>query len=470
MIRVNDVTLGRTRRDDSGSNAWRARRRTAALAVLLILPVSNVTVAFAQAPAAGAAPGAGAPAGAAPGGAPAAAAPAAVPNYGGFVAPPPPGQPLGGGNATESSARTIRGDETDGFDLGPKSSGGGGSVYGGSDGPIFTGGSHVVGGDVNTQVHVVRKGETLWAICDSYFHNPYQWPRIWSYNPQIQNPHWIFPNDLVKLRPGAQLAGVAGSPATAGSLVDRRRQVPPDTIFLRDEGFIDDDTTMNYGEITGAREDKLFMTDFDEVYLRIAAEHDVKVGQELTIFRPVRSATAGRVIEFQGTVRVDQWNEKERVARAQVIEALNVIERGARVGPITRRFEVVPPLRNTVDLRASVLSSIHAHPFYGQNQVIFLDRGEQEGLHPGNRLFIVRRGDAYHQSVVTGSAARRIAIESESPAEVERVPRREDRVYPEEVVGELRVLAVRGHTSTAMVTRATREIELNDVAVARKGY
>ena len=131
---------------------------------------------------------------------------------------------------------------------------------------------------------------------------------------------------------------------------------------------------------------------------------------------------------------------------------------------------MVPPLRNEVDLRASVLSSVTPHPFYGQNQVVFLDRGEQEGLRPGNRLFIVRRGDAYHQSVVAGGAARRIAIESDSPADVERVPQRDDSHYPEEVVGELRVLAVRPHTCTAMVTRSTREIEQNDAAVARKGY
>ena len=45
-----------------------------------------------------------------------------------------------------------------------------------------------------------------------------------------------------------------------------------------------------------------------------------------------------------------------------------------------------------------------------------------------------------------------------------------DSHYPEEVVGELRVLAVRPHSCTAMVTRSTREIELNDAAVARKGY
>jgi F420-dependent methylenetetrahydromethanopterin dehydrogenase len=43
-------------------------------------------------------------------------------------------------------------------------------------------------------------------------------------------------------------------------------------------------------------------------------------------------------------------------------------------------------------------------------------------------------------------------------------------VLPEEVVGELRIVAMRAHSSTAVVTQSTREIEKSDDAVARKGY
>ena len=46
--------------------------------------------------------------------------------------------------------------------------------------------------------HTVRKGDTLWEICDQYFNNPWQWPRVWSYNPDILNPpstdHGTLPN------------------------------------------------------------------------------------------------------------------------------------------------------------------------------------------------------------------------------------------------------------------------------------
>src|SRR5262249_51978838 len=144
--------------------------------------------------------------------------------------------------------------------------GGGRARVEGRAGPLLPGGS---------QVHVVRKGDTLWGICDSYFHNPYQWPRIWSYNPQIQNPHCVFPNENVRLKPGGKPGGAVEAQQASqvpqqpqeganapGAIIDRRHTVPPETIFLRDTGFIEDDATSNWGSITGAPVDKMFLTDF----------------------------------------------------------------------------------------------------------------------------------------------------------------------------------------------------------------
>jgi hypothetical protein len=160
----------------------------------------------------------------------------------------------------------------------------------------------------------------------------------------------------VKLRGGGSMladnANNANNPpatGTGGGIVDRRRQVPPDTVFLRNQGYIDDSTN-NWGVLNGSVEDKLILSDNDEVYLRIGSDHDVKIGQDLTVYRPVRSVGDGKMIEIQGTVKVDQWNPKERVARARITESLDAIERGASVGPIQRRFEVVPPQRNDKDV------------------------------------------------------------------------------------------------------------------------
>lgn len=387
--------------------------------------------------------------------------------YPGAVAPPPPGVPLGGGNTVSSNK----------FENGT-STGNGTTVHGGPNGSADLSGGHgsyTLGGGfvgVVPDSYTVRRGDTLWGICGTFFQNPYQWPRIWSYNPQIQNPHWIYPGDLVHLGTGgANLAQPsAQQPQNQGSLVDRRRQVVPQTVFLRDTGFISDDDREDWGEINGSAEDKMFLTDTDEAYMRVGPNHDIKLGQELTVFRPVRKVPGGNLVQIQGTVRVDRWDPATRIARARVVESLDVIERGARIGPVGRRFEVVPPVRNQKDVNAQVLASVYPHNFYGQNQVVFLDKGEEDGLKTGNRLFVIRRGDAWHKSLASDVAGLRIALESDSPAETERPPTIRDSKAPLEVIGELRILTTRKHTSAALVTQSTKEIELNDSAVARKGY
>lgn len=458
-----------------------AHKGVIVIALGVVVPISHVTIAFAQQTPGGAGPGGGG--GAAPGAPTAPGGPGGgtttttttVPGptqyqfFPGGVAPPPQGGTLGGGNTQFSSSKPITGNERDSFDF-QRGAGTAGSVHGDPNSSFVLGGSTTgSGAGIVPNSHTVRRGDTLWGICGYYFHNPYQWPRIWSYNSQIQNPHWIYPGDQVRLR-GTGASAEVNNTSTRGAITDRRRQVPPDTVFLRNQGFIEDEQN-NWGEINGAREDKIFLSDYDEVYLRITSDHEVKIGQELTVYRPLRSVGGGKLIAIQGTVKVDQWNEKDHVARARVTETLDTIERGARVGPIVRRFEVVPPARNDKDVEATVLTSVVPHNFYGQNQVVFIDRGEDDGLKPGNRLFVVRKGDGFHKTQPSNSAAKRIALEDSSPAAVENIPKpRSDSALPEEVLAELRVINVKKGSAMALVTTSRREIEAGDHAFARKGY
>src|SRR6185295_9150078 len=46
-----------------------------------------------------------------------------------------------------------------------------------------------------SQVHTVEKGDTLWDLSSKYLGSPWYWPKVWSYNPQIANPHWIYPGN-----------------------------------------------------------------------------------------------------------------------------------------------------------------------------------------------------------------------------------------------------------------------------------
>jgi hypothetical protein len=355
-------------------------------------------------------------------------------------------------------------------------------VRGGTNGPIFTGAGRVSGiggGAPPPATHIVRRGDTLWAVCDHYFSNPYQWPRVWSYNPQIKNPNWIYPGDELRLRVASGAPETKTTPTATPygngkmTLIDRRHGVPQGTVYLRDQGWIGENSDDVWGDVSGSPRDTMFLSDLNEVYLQLQSGHDPHVGQELTVFRTRQTMAAGTIVQIMGTVRVDSWNPKERVARAQIVETLDTIERGAKVGPIARTFMVVPPTVDEVDLKAHILASLRPDELYGENQIVFIDKGEAAGLRPGNRLVIRRRGDAWRQSLVTEGAGNRIVADDERPMPpAERTPgsAADDAKFPEEIVAELRVLTTKKDTAACLVTQARVEIERHDIAYARKGY
>jgi hypothetical protein len=398
---------------------------------------------------------------------------------------PPPGYPAPGvdinpGLTSSSRPSTDTSRSQDGFDL-----------ERGSRGPA------VVRGDKNAEgillperrrslgvpgIHTVRPGDTLWDLCARYYDNPYNWPRVWSYNPQVENPHWIYPGDQLRMRQGASARdAVAGLGEDGSGGAGRRVPVTRDSVFLRSQGFLGDVKRDTWGELVGAREDQMLLTEGNHAYLAIREGVEPRVGQQLTIFQTIRQPTPvkgarkppGEIVAVKGSVRIDQWDPKRRIARGAITESVDVIERGAKIGPVARRLDVVPVRPNQAELSVRVLNSLYPHVYLAQNQLVFLDRGSEDGLIPGNRLLVVRRGDAWRQSLktTTDMARQRALMHSPEEAQVEMTPLRgEQKNFPDEIIGELRVLRTERFSAIALVTASSREIAPGDRAVAKKGY
>ena len=92
--------------------------------------------------------------------------------------------------------------------------------------------------------YIVQKGDTLWDISGIYLKEPWRWPMLWDNNPQIDNPHLIYPGDVLELswqggRPRLRLASrgdVKLSPSLRSEALDAAiPPIPRDEIdpFLR---------------------------------------------------------------------------------------------------------------------------------------------------------------------------------------------------------------------------------------------
>ena len=329
-------------------------------------------------------------------------------------------------------------------------------------------------------VYVVKPGDTLSKISGRVFGQRLMWPKLWSMNPQIQNPHWIYPGDQILLSSGGNGATRALT-LGAGSGLSKPQLVPKDAVFLRRLGYIDDPREGVLGEVVGAREPVQLIGQAQHIYLELRPEVALREGQILTIFEAVRNPPRvrgarrppGQLVSILGSAKVEYWNPKTRVARAQVTETADVIERGAKVGLLGRQHVVVSARPANTNVSARVLTSMYPNEMFAQHDVLFIDRGSSDGLVEGNRLFVIRRGDTWRRTLSTTKEMARSTIRMNSAERVEVVPtplRGDEQDFPEEIVAELRVIKAHKYSSLVLVTHARVEIEPGDRAVARAGF
>ncbi len=335
------------------------------------------------------------------------------------------------------------------------------------------------------EFHTVARGDTLWQISGTYFTNPWEWPRVWALNPQITNPHWIFPADQVRLlrtaptvESGARVALPSGPRPSRDRLRMPAPRYPRGTIFLREEAWATPDSIESSGTIVGAPEDMMLLTEGDQMYIEFRRRAP-NVGETYTIYNEGQQTqsidrNAGRVVRVLGTAVVDSWDNQRRIATARITESNDTIERGERVAVVQRQFLPVPPVPNDRDVVGHIIGMPTPRTIVGGQYVVIVDRGERDGVRLGNRFFLTNRGDPWLNSTAGQSrASRRQELDRDGdghpdvPPDTPNGPRAN---LPVEVTGEMTVISVHPTSCVCLVTLTQRELEIGAPAVMRRGY
>ncbi|WP_373049047.1 LysM peptidoglycan-binding domain-containing protein [Vulgatibacter sp.] len=316
---------------------------------------------------------------------------------------------------------------------------------------------------VSGDTHTVERGDTLWDISGKYLENPWYWPKVWSFNPQIENPHWIYPGDEIRLQQddGAAPAGGPMADLSKGDFTDpgsddvsvagRIGVQLPKNLLAPTAGFVTEQELAESGVLAKSWEEKALLMEGDRIYVAWQdAADQVEVGNTYVIYRtdrevshPEEGGTVGYLTRVLGTARVVDAKPNADYVTAVIVRSLSEIERGDRIGPVAGELSHrVSRVSNRSEVDAFILATLEENlAELGQGHLVFLDKGSEDGLVAGNTLDVIRAGDGLEDDGYTPHF---------------------DEELPVENIGSLMVVDVKERTAAALVVRSIRELRIGD--------
>ena len=254
--------------------------------------------------------------------------------------------------------------------------------------------------------YVVQKGDTLWDIAGRFLLEPWRWPDIWQVNPQIANPHLIYPGDVLSLtyQGGRPLLSVQRG---SGKLYPHIRTTPVDEAipaipvdavkqFLSRPQVATRSQLANAPYVVGFVDEHLAGAAGDGIYARsidpATAQRDYSIVRPgKPYIDPDTNEILGYEAEQVGDARLDFPGDP---AKLLVIRSEMETLIGDRLLPDVEQvplqaFHPKPPDQR---VEGSIIGVLGGVSQIGQYQTVVLNRGDADGLQVGDVLKIMQGG------------------------------------------------------------------------------
>ncbi len=304
--------------------------------------------------------------------------------------------------------------------------------------------------------YVVVTGDTLWDIAGRFLRDPWRWPDVWHVNPQIANPHLIYPGDTIVM------TYVNGQPhlsllrGTTVKLSPRIRStpgnsaipaIPVDAIqpFLTKPYVMDKEALDAAPYVVAFDDEHIVGANNIKAYVR-SIESDKQ--RRFDVVRPgkaYKDAESGELLGYEalyiGASQLTRTGNPATVMLTKMeLETLD----GDRLLPIAEDIPVTTfhPAPPEAQVSGSIIDVLNGVSQIGQFNVVVLDRGAVDGLKPGHVLAVDHIGETVFDKV------------SEAPSDTVKLPN--------EPAGTLMVFRTFPRVSFGLIMSATRAINVLD--------
>ena len=266
--------------------------------------------------------------------------------------------------------------------------------------------------------YTVVKGDTLWDISGKFLSKPWKWPEIWQVNPQIRNPHLIYPGDVLSLvyidgqprlvlNRGASHGTIKLSPKVRSTpMAEAVPTIPLDKInaFLLSNRIVDSEGDFsNAPYMVAGDAERVVSGAGDRAYARgdsLAEEGSYGIFRQGKIYSdPDTKEVLGVDAMDVGSARVTA--KEDDIATLNLTRTTQEVRPGDRLFPTEERAvtSLFMPSEPKTPIKGSIIDVPRGVTQIGKYDVVTIDKGSRDGLEEGNVLAIYKLGETVRDRV-----------------------------------------------------------------------